>query len=282
MSLFARALRFGRRKMGSLLEFVDAPSHRSGNGGGNGGLASSTLEGGLTDHTYGDLYERHSQALPPDASIGDGDFALIGRIELAILLAEGLADTSSLIDFGCGTGRLAVHAIPRLTHGQYIGTDIANGMLTVARDEIARRFPSATCRVSWIKQPPDVFVQKSGTADMICAFSVFTHMEHEDSFRYLKDAHRVVRPGGKFVFSCLPMSLKPAQEIFLEQASHPFAQRWLNVRNITTTIEMMEILARLAGWTVKTWYPGDHACIPMPDSTEKRALGQSTCILVRN
>jgi SAM-dependent methyltransferase len=42
------------------------------------------------------------------------------------------------------------------------------------------------------------------SADVICAFSVFTHMEHEDSWRFLADALRVIRLGGHFVFSMSP------------------------------------------------------------------------------
>jgi len=267
MSLFGRAVRYAARKARAGLV-----------------AAGKRLRMGavaMTGDTYKNLYERHAKTVPPESSIGDGDYDLIGRIELGILLSEGMTGATRLVDFGCGTGRLAVHAVGRLPEGEYIGTDIAEGMLVHARESVARRYPGTRCRVSWVKQPLDVFPLRADSADMICAFSVFTHMEHEDTFRYLKDALRVVRPGGKFVFSCLPVSLGAARDIFVESASHTFAERWASVRNVTTSVELMETIAGLAGWRVARWYPGDEMCIPMPDSSEMRALGQSTCVLQR-
>ena len=38
---------------------------------------------------------------------------------------------------------------------------------------------------------------------MILAFSVFTHLLHEESFIYLEDFKRVLKPGGSVVFSFL-------------------------------------------------------------------------------
>ena len=70
------------------------------------------------------------EAVAPHLSIGNGDYELIGRIELGLLLMEGLRPDSTLVDFGCGTGRLAVHVIPRLQRGgRYIGIDISETML---------------------------------------------------------------------------------------------------------------------------------------------------------
>jgi SAM-dependent methyltransferase len=39
--------------------------------------------------------------------------------------------------------------------------------------------------------------------DLACFFSVFTHLLHEESYCYLLEAKRVVKPGGKIVFSFL-------------------------------------------------------------------------------
>ena len=40
-------------------------------------------------------------------------------------------------------------------------------------------------------------------ADMVCAFSVFTHLLHTETYLYLEDIRRVLRPGGRLVFSFL-------------------------------------------------------------------------------
>src|SRR4051812_47758290 len=84
---------------------------------------------GPSGASYAELYERQGRSMPATSSVGDGDFDLIGRIELGLLQMEGLRPTDTVIDFGCGTGRLAIHLIPELRDGHYIGIDIAQSML---------------------------------------------------------------------------------------------------------------------------------------------------------
>lgn len=100
-------------------------------------------------------------------------------------------------------------------------------------------------------------------------------MEPEDGYRYFVDALRVVRPGGKLVFSCLRLSLPGAREIFLRSAKLDLQARWAAVRNFVTTEEAMETIASLAGWKVLRWHRGDAPAGTVPP------LGQSTCVLLR-
>jgi ubiquinone/menaquinone biosynthesis C-methylase UbiE len=44
-------------------------------------------------------------------------------------------------------------------------------------------------------------------ADFVCFFSVFTHLLHEESYKYLVEAKRVLKPGGKIVFSFLEFAI---------------------------------------------------------------------------
>ena len=60
---------------------------------------------------------------------------------------------------------------------------------------------------------------------MVCAFSVFTHIEHEDSYLYLEEALRIVRPGGRFVFSCVPINTSWGEETFLGAAAKDLHSR---------------------------------------------------------
>jgi SAM-dependent methyltransferase len=230
-------------------------------------------------NVYERLYETHAQGDVSDEAVGGGDFETIGRVELDLLLMEGLKPTDTLVDFGCGTGRLAVQAIPMLSGGSYIGIDISDTFLSRANTRIQEAVPAPPCRVRWMKQTTPTFPLGDQSADMICAFSVFTHMEHEDSYRYLKDARRVIRPSGCFIFSCLPMNLADAKQVFVEQANEDIRERWSGVRNVTTSVDLMEEIARLAGWRPARWYAGDENNIGSPGK-DKRALGQSSCVLV--
>lgn len=174
---------------------------------------------------YADLYERHAQQLPPQTSIGDGDFDHIGKIELSILIDAGLRPDSYLLDFGCGTGRLAIHAVPYLAGGDYVGTDISPTMLSHAdaflRQNLTGEIPS---NFRFLVQTDETFPTVT-PPDMICAFSVFTHMEHEDAYRYLVSARAVSGPHTVFVASCLPMENNNAHGIFLASAAQTLEQR---------------------------------------------------------
>ena len=226
---------------------------------------------------YEALYEAHTQRYPDPEVVGAGAFELIGRLELALMEVEGLTPSSTLVDLGCGIGRMASHAIPFLVGGHYIGTDVAPSMLQRAQARIDPLLPEPPCRVSWVKQVGTEFDVPDQSVDAFCAYSVFTHIEHEDSFNFLKDARRAVRPGGFFVFSCLPMDLAVSREIFLASAATDYAGRWGTVRNVTTSMDFMESIARLAGWRVRRWYPGDEENVPLDDRLH--LFGQSVCVL---
>jgi SAM-dependent methyltransferase len=232
---------------------------------------------------YEAAYEDLAKRLPREQAIGGGGngswYELGGRIELGVLEMEGLQPTHTLVDFGCGNGRLAVKVIPRLSGGTYIGIDISETMLREAARLVRKAVPQPPCSVRWSKQSTPAFALASGSVDLMCAFSVFTHLEHEDTFRYLADARRVIKPQGRFVFSCLPIRLAEAQVIFRHQASLDLKTRWRGVRNVVTTVEMMDAIARMAGWRPLKWYPADRACIRVPESGECTALGQEICVL---
>ncbi len=242
------------------------------------GLTGSADPRTWTNNVYEALYDAHAR-LHGDEVIGDGSFELIGRLELSVLLAEGLQPAHRVIDLGCGTGRLALHLIPALTGGEYVGIEVSTTILERARERIRVAIPTPPCRVQWVHQTSPRFPFDDGSVDMLAAFSVFTHMEHEDTYRYLLDARRIVKPGGRFIFSCLPMSLDIAHKIFLNSAEADFQHRWNSVRNVTTSEPLMETIARLAAWTPVRWYRGDEPNITLVDTDDVWPFGQSICVL---
>jgi ubiquinone/menaquinone biosynthesis C-methylase UbiE len=234
------------------------------------------LQGRFVTLDYEKLYEAHVAAAASDEEVvGAGDFDLIGAIELAALRQAGLRPRDVLVDLGCGTGRLALHAVPILQGGHYVGIEISQTILGRAKKHVAETHPDPPCQVTWLHNTETTFPLGDRSVDMVCAFSVFTHIEHEDTYRYLIDALRVVRPGGTFVFSCLPIDLPAARDIFVAEARLPLAERWRRVRSIATTRDLMDTISTLAGWRVAAWYGSDYLFL------EQAALGQSVCALER-
>ena len=123
-----------------------------------------------------------------------GAYEETGLKERAILEYAGLKPGMSLVDIGCGSGRLA----SSLTDFplQYLGTDVVQKLLdyATAKAPAAFRF----MRHTELNVPVE-----SASVDMICAFSVFTHLQHTETYIYLQDFLRALKPGGKVVFSFL-------------------------------------------------------------------------------
>jgi ubiquinone/menaquinone biosynthesis C-methylase UbiE len=244
-------------------------------------LAPSPPSGGPDAAEPGDIYEKlyeeHARNFDDADVVGGGDFEGWGRKELALLVANGLPPDGTLVDLGCGIGRLAVHAVPYLAGGHYVGTDVSAQLLDRAQKRLSVVVPDPPAGVTWIKQAGTRFAVPDESVDMFCAFSVFTHIEHEDTFNFLKDARRAVRPGGRFVFSCLPLDLSAARVIFSRSIAMDFAARWATVRNVVTSVDMMERLSHMAGWEVVRWYRGDEPNVPLDG--ELHEFGQSVCVV---
>lgn len=146
-----------------------------------------------------------------EAAVG-GDFVTVGKLEHALLRSLGLGGGDFVVDVGCGCGRLALQLSPLRELG-YLGTDVVPELLGHAR--------KVTKRADWdfLCTDGESIPCGGNCADFACFFSVFTHLTHEDAFRYLREAKRVLRPGGRVVFSFLEFYIQSHWEIFRQSVA---------------------------------------------------------------
>ena len=135
-----------------------------------------------------------------------GDFEKNGLIEAAVMRHFGLRDGMTLIDLGCGSGRLA-WALGQSMRIDYLGIDIVQALLDYARTKSPRTYRFVLNRTLNIPAP-------DASADMVCAFSVFTHLLHAETYLYMEDIRRVLRPGGRLVFSFLEFRAAEQWNVF--------------------------------------------------------------------
>jgi ubiquinone/menaquinone biosynthesis C-methylase UbiE len=141
-----------------------------------------------------------------------GRYEEVGQIECAALRYLGLTDGMALIDLGCGSGRLAwALGRQRMRLAAYTGIDIIQALLDYARARAPRGYQFVLHRDLSIPAP-------DASADMVAAFSVFTHLLHLESFLYMRDIFRVLRPGGLLVFSFLEFAQPGHWEMFANSA----------------------------------------------------------------
>ncbi|MET0626634.1 MAG: class I SAM-dependent methyltransferase [Pyrinomonadaceae bacterium] len=163
---------------------------------------------------FRDAYPRLTKSLKwsrdIDRAMADavgGEFEAVGVLELETLKYFGLKEDSYVIDVGCGSGRLA-KPLSRYLTGRYLGIDIAPTLVGYARRIAGRddwRFEVA----EGLSIP-----EEDGAADVVCFFSVLTHLLHEQSYVYLREAERVLKPGGKVVFSFLDFTVRDHWVVF--------------------------------------------------------------------
>ena len=127
-------------------------------------------------------------------AVGGGPYDIFGQMESDILRAAGMSDGMHVVDLGCGSGRLAA-ALHASANVSYTGIDIVQALLDYAQSR-APRYAFKLHRGLSIPLPDD-------SADLVSAFSLFTHLLQAETYLYLEESVRILRPGGKVVFSFL-------------------------------------------------------------------------------
>jgi ubiquinone/menaquinone biosynthesis C-methylase UbiE len=130
-------------------------------------------------------------------AVGGGDFEATGEAEAHLLARFGLTAGHTIVDVGCGSGRLATALSRQYGNAiSYLGTDIVEDLLIHARQ---------ISHVSYVFQlNTDLTIPAAdASCDFVVFFSVLTHLLHEQSYLYLRDAKRALKPGGKIVATFL-------------------------------------------------------------------------------
>jgi ubiquinone/menaquinone biosynthesis C-methylase UbiE len=119
----------------------------------------------------------------------------------ALDCAVGMAAPAVVLDIGCGTGRLLRSAHARWPYARLIGVDPSRGMLDVAR----RLTPDA----DFYSAEAEALPLPDGTVDL--ALSTISAHHWRDQAAGIREAARVLRPGGRFVLAdaAPPMWLAP-------------------------------------------------------------------------
>lgn len=115
-------------------------------------------------------------------------FDRIHRTTLA--LATGIVQhPASVLDVGCGTGKLLRRARAVWPEAQFTGIDPANGMIEMAK----RRTPDATFFTGMAEAMP----LQDASVDLALSTTSFHHWQDQEAG--IREIARVLRPGGYFI-----------------------------------------------------------------------------------
>jgi ubiquinone/menaquinone biosynthesis C-methylase UbiE len=147
----------------------------------------------------------------------------------------GLTTTESVLDFGCGTGRMAIPMGRYLgTNATYVGVDVDGALIKWCETNIAahdQRFSFMLSKARNQLYNPSGSDLEGGTIpvatasnSLAFAASVFTHLRSGQARAYLSELARSVRVGGRvlvtaFLMDALPIAGASLHFVTLDQVS---------------------------------------------------------------
>lgn len=123
----------------------------------------------------------------------------------------GLTTDSRLLDWGCGAGRLAVGVREHFSTrriADYHGVDVQPDLISWARENLTAPGFRFTCvdvaneRYNPAGLPERTIAADPGSVDVFYAYSVFSHMNHDDTAAYLNLIAEALSPAGKAFVTC--------------------------------------------------------------------------------
>lgn len=226
----------------------------------------------MAEYHFVEDYERHVANLlkthPIDEAMSiavGGNYNVIGNIASQVVIYAGAKNADSILDFGCGSGRVASHLAKRINVKRYLGTDIVQSLLDYAATKTPKHFKFVLHRELSIPA-------KGSTFDLAYAFSVFTHLLQPEIYLYLRDVARVLKAGGTFVFSFLELS-EPGHWHVFQSTVDTLAAKLPSHLNMFTERSQLSAWADHAGFKVIEFIDGGDT------RWNGEALGQSVAIL---
>jgi len=134
----------------------------------------------------------------------------------ADLIARYLRGNDAVLAIGCGVGRVEKYLAPLVS--ELWAIDVSGEMIRLAGERLAGL---SNVRLREVGNRDFLSAFEAERFDLVFSLLVLQHLEREDAFLYLRDAHRVLKPGGR-LFTQFPNYLSPTYtRAFLSGADTP-------------------------------------------------------------
>jgi SAM-dependent methyltransferase len=149
---------------------------------------------------------------------------------------KGLGGAQTVLDFGCGCGRIARWLGPEVIEGggQFLGSDLNPRLLSWCAQNLPGRYFT-----NGLQPPLDL---ADGAVDLVYAYSVLTHLTEKVARAWLAEMARVVRPGGLALMSF-------SDETFTQAGGPPGVAAQLEQRDYVVWNNAMEGSNYMSAWT---------------------------------
>ncbi|HEY8215723.1 MAG TPA: class I SAM-dependent methyltransferase [Acidimicrobiia bacterium] len=151
----------------------------------------------------------------------------------------GLRADDEILEIGCGVGRVGAALAPLCR--RWVGADVSANMLRHARERLTGFDNVELVELSgWDLEPIP-----SSSLDVVYCMVVFMHLDEWERFAYVREAMRVLRPGGRLYVDNFNLRSDPGWAFFTEMGTsyHPL-WRPPNISKSSTSDELRTYLER--------------------------------------
>jgi ubiquinone/menaquinone biosynthesis C-methylase UbiE len=141
-------------------------------------------------------------------------------------------DQSSVIEIGCGVGRVGKELSKVCSH--WTGIDASSQMISYAK-EYLKGISNITLQET---SGFDLQGINSESFDKAYCIVVFMHLDEWERFNYIKEAYRVLTTGGKLLVNNINACSKNGWNLFIEHAMLNPKDRPLNISKTSTVAEI--------------------------------------------
>ena len=218
--------------------------------------------------------KRKREVVPPTGRlfIGSGDFVLTGnRFAERLTQYANLNQESTVLDIGCGIGRLARPLTQIITPpGKYCGFDVVKMGITWCNKNISARYPHfefkhvALSNDLYNNSGQDAsafsFPYYNNSFSIAVALSVYTHLLPDETNRYLSETARVLQTGGVAFFTFFiddeQKPLPPSFNFPVKRAGYALMNEQVSRANVQYTQAYLFKMIEQHGLEVKQWLKG--------------------------
>ncbi|MGA2015770.1 MAG: class I SAM-dependent methyltransferase [Opitutaceae bacterium] len=154
----------------------------------------------------------------------------------------GVGPDDVVLEIGCGIARVGRPLSRECLH--WFGADISAEMLGHAAARLGDRPNTTLVELSTVglqEFPRDAF-------DLVYCTVVFMHLFEWDRYRYVEEALRVLRPGGRCYFDNFSLDSEHGWNVFMEGARYPLERRPAHL-SMSSSREELGTYLRRAGFT---------------------------------
>ncbi len=143
-----------------------------------------------------------------------------------------MTPNDAVLEIGCGAGRVGDKMAPMCR--EWTGADVSQNMLGFAKEALT-------------KHPNVRFVHLNGfdltgvpdaAVDIVYCTAVFMHLDEWDRYRYVSEAFRILRPGGRVYFDNFDLRSPQGWALFQDMCNLDVAVRPPNVSKASTAEEL--------------------------------------------